>query len=183
MFQPANRDTGSAVSLFRARGFTLVELTVTLVVVAILAVALVPRSPERQINLSAQADQLASDIRYTQSIAMTQGQRYRINFNVIPAGIDDPANTYRIATRTSGVVTHPHTGTSAAIAMGMGITLSSTTDAFIVFDGRGTPYTDTVFPGGTLLAADAVVTLTADGQTQQVRISPQTGRVVRVIVP
>lgn len=169
MLQPANRDTGSAVPPFRARGFTLVELTVTLIVVAILAVALLPRSPERQINLSVQADQLASDIRYTQSIAMAQGQRFRINFDV-------PTNSYRIVTRTGGFVTHPHTATNAAIAMGIGITLSSTTNAFIVFDGRGTPYSDTVLPG-TPLAADAVVTLAADGQTQLVRISPQTGRV------
>ncbi len=177
MLQPANRDTGNAVPApFRARGFTLVELTVTLVVVAILAVALLPRSPERQINLSAQADQLASDIRYTQSLAMTHGQRFRINFNV------NPTNTYQIDNLT-GVppVIHPHTGNSGSIPIpiiGTGITLTGATFPFIVFDGRGTPY-DNI---GTLLAADAVVTLTADGQTTRVLISPQTGR-VRVTAP
>ncbi len=168
MLQPANRDTGSAVPPCRARGFTLVELTVTLVVVAILAVAMLPRSPERQINLSVQADQLASDIRYTQSLAMTHGQRFRINFNAASYLIDN----------LTGVpaVIHPHTGTAAAILLGNGITLA-TTNAFIVFDGRGTPYNTAVLPG-TLLAADAIITLTASGQTQLVRISPQTGRVL-----
>jgi MSHA pilin protein MshC len=169
MLQPANCDTGSAAPPCRARGFTLVELTITLVVVAIMAVAMLPRSPERQINLSAQADQLASDIRYTQSLAMTHGQRFRINFN---------AASYLIDTAAGGAVTHPHTGNTAAIDLGNGITLSATTFPFIVFDGRGTPY-DNI---GTLLAADAVVTLTADGQTTWVLISPQTGR-VRVAVP
>lgn len=177
MLQPANRDTGSAAPApFRVRGFTLVELTASLVVVAILAVAMLPRSPERQINLGVQADQLASDIRYTQSIAMAQGQRFRINFNV------NPTNSYQIVTRTGlATVTHPHTGNPAAITMGIGITLTSATFPFIVFDGRGTPFTDAVSPG-TPLAVDAVVTLTADGQTTRVLISPQTGR-VRVTSP
>ena len=73
-------------------------------------------------------------------------------------------------------VIHPHTGIAAAILLGNGITLA-TTNAFIVFDGRGTPYNTAVLPG-TLLAADAIITLTASGQTQLVRISPQTGRVL-----
>jgi prepilin-type N-terminal cleavage/methylation domain-containing protein len=151
-------------------GFTLMEMVAVILLVSILSFAMISRMSNKGIELAAQVDQLAGDIRYTQSLAMTQGQRFRIDFNT-------GANTYQILTQAGGAVTHPVTGGSGAISLGNGITYSAVSNAVIVFDGLGRPYSNTATPG-TLLGADAVITLVADGEMNSVRISPQTGRVV-----
>ena len=83
----------------RQSGFTLVELMAVLIITAILAAFLIPRFSDQPINLAAQAEQLASDIRYVQSLSMTQGQRYRIN---LVAG-----STYSMADAIPVLVPHP----------------------------------------------------------------------------
>lgn len=152
----------------RAQGFTLVELVSVLLLIAILTVVAVDQWPGSAINLSAQVDQLLNDIRYTQSLAMNRGQRYRINF---------AADHYWI-TNIDGTVTYPFPVNGATeVTLNSGITLT-TTDGFLVFDGNGVPYTTTTSPG-TPLAADAVITLSADGTTNTLTISPETGRVLK----
>ena len=148
------------------QGWTLIELVVVIVLIATLALIIMMHWPGTGINLEAEAQQLASDIRYTQALAMTQGQRYRTNFT---------ATDYGIATRTGTAVPHPVTGTNT-VALATGITLSSTFP-YLVFDGKGSPYTDTALPG-TALTADAVLTVSGGGNSITVRISPQTGRVL-----
>jgi MSHA pilin protein MshC len=152
------------------RGFTLVELIMVLVLLGIVAVFVIPRTPGKSIEARAQADQLASDIRYVQSLSMTHGERYRINFNV--AG-----NSYQLATQVGVAVAHPATGTTAPIALRGGVAFQSTTNSLLVFDGKGTPYSDAATPG-TPLAANAVITLRADSDTRTVTVSPETGRVI-----
>ncbi len=147
-------------------GWTLIELAVVMVIITIVSLVVVMRWPGEGINLEAQAQQLASDIRYTQALAMTRGERYRINFT---------AGNYGIAIRTGTAVPHPVIGTNT-ISFPAGIALSSPS-SFIVFDGQGSPYTDATLPG-TALAADAVISLSGGGSTINVRISPQTGRVL-----
>lgn len=151
-------------------GFTLVELVVILVLVAFLAFAAIPRHQDRgAINVSALAEQLASDIRYTQSLAMTSGQRNRINL---------AAASYQITTSAGVPVVHPATGSSAAISLS-NASLSGynppLTNSYIAFDGKGIPYTDVV---GASLGANATITLNSAGSTRQIVISPQTGRVI-----
>jgi len=148
-------------------GFSLVELIVTIVLMSILAFAVLGRWSNQTVNLSAQAEQLAGDIRYTQSLAMTGGQRYRIDIN---AG----AGSYQIVTEAGGPVIHPATNTTAPIALPAGVTISATTNAQIIFDGRGRPYSAPL----TLLAADAVITLAGVAETRAVRVNPNTGRVI-----
>ena len=60
-------------------GFTLVELIVTLLVIAVIAVIAAPKMSSEQVSVATEAEQLAGDIRYVQTLAMTQAQRYRIN--------------------------------------------------------------------------------------------------------
>ena len=57
----------------RTVGFSLIELTVVIVVLSILAAVFVPRTNTGAIVLSTQIEQFAADIRYVQSLAMTQG--------------------------------------------------------------------------------------------------------------
>lgn len=150
------------------RGFTVVELVVILVLVVILAFTVIPRYQDKgAINVSALAEQLASDIRYTQSLAMTSGQRNRINL---------AAASYQITTSAGMPVAHPATGSTVAISLSnVSLTLSGLSNSYIAFDGKGIPYTDVA---GTVLSANATITLNSSDSTRQVVVSPQTGRVI-----
>jgi prepilin-type N-terminal cleavage/methylation domain-containing protein len=152
-------------------GFTVLELIVVLLVVGVLAAALMPRSTDRAVSVGAQADQLANDIRYVQSMAMTQGQRYRINLT---------ATTYAIFA-VSGSVAQPHpaTGSTTPVDLAAGVTITipptNLPNSLIAFDGRGIPYTDSA--ATTLLAANGVITFIGTGGSNTLTISPQTGTV------
>jgi prepilin-type N-terminal cleavage/methylation domain-containing protein len=162
----------NAVSLkMKHSGFSMIELIVVLLVVGILAASLLPRSTDRAISIGASADQLAGDIRYVQSMAMTQGQRYYINFT---------ATTYAFFAVSGAVAQiHPATGSTTPIPLATGVTITipptNLPNSLIAFDGRGIPYTDAA--ATTLLAADAVITLTGAGGSNTVTISDQTGAV------
>lgn len=139
-----------------------------MLIISILAVSVIMRSPGQIINVAAQADQIIGDIRYTQSLAMTHGQRFRINFS---------ANSYSISS-LDGVTLYPQPASGASTTtLNNGITLASTY-AFLAFDTNGAPYTDAVLPG-TALAADEVITLSSAGDSSSIRVSAQTGRVIR----
>ncbi|MEX2163359.1 MAG: GspH/FimT family pseudopilin [Sulfuricaulis sp.] len=161
----------SRIQSTRYGGFTLMELVVIIVLVAILAFTVVPRYLSKgSIDVSIMAEQLANDIRFTQSLAMTSGNGNRINLT---------AAAYQITTSSGGPVVHPVTGSSAPISMN-NVSLSGynppLTNNYVAFDGKGVPYTDVA--ASTALAAAASITLTAGGNTRTVMISPQTGRVI-----
>lgn len=149
----------------------MVELVVIILLVGILAFTAIPRFLNKSvIDVSVMAEQLANDIRYTQSLAMTSGQRNRINLT---------ASTYQITTSSGGLLTHPVTGTTSPISLN-GVTLSGwnppLTNNYVAFDGRGAPYS--LVTSSTGLASNATITLTAGGHTRTVVISPETGRVI-----
>ena len=152
----------------RAQGFTLVELVSVLLLTAILAAVAMNQWPGAGINLAAQADRLQSDIRYAQSLAMNRGQRYRLNLAADHYWISDAGGSVTVALPGSG---------AAVVTLSNGITLSSAY-GFLVFDGKGAPYTTADTPG-TPLAADAVITLSADGDSRTLSISPETGHVLK----
>ena len=159
----------SGIRSFAESGFTFVELVAIVVLVAILAFTAIPRYLNQgAIDVSAKADQLASDIRYTQSLAMTTGQRNRINL---------AAASYQITTSSGTPLVHPATGSAAAIPLG-GVSLSGynppLTNNYVAFDAKGVPYTDVA---GTALTSNASITLSESGSTRTVTVSPQTGRV------
>ena len=149
------------------KGFTLIELVMVIVLLGTLAVLASMRTPGDGINVVARAEQLASDIRYTQSLAMSRGQRYRINFT---------ASDYQITDIT---------GTSPQQSPGTGLNMTSLTPAvlsgynppltnnYVAFDSLGVPYTAPTVAQ----AALATLTLTSGGQTATVTVAPQTGRV------
>lgn len=155
----------------KSTGFSLLELVVVISVIAILAASLIPRISSDALTIAAQAEQVASDIRYTQSLAMTQGQRYRVNF---------PSTTTYTITDTSGVATFsPGAGNTSAVTLQQSavITLPPTNlaNSLVAFDGRGIPYTDA--GATTVLASAATITLTQGSSTRTITIQPQTGRV------
>ncbi len=152
----------------RANGFTLIQLVIVIIVISILAFSAMGRLADTGLSLSAQAQQLASDIRLAQSMAMTQGKRFGIQINATPT------NTYVLVDQNGTAnVTHPVTGNVQPIGLASTVT---TTNTLIEFDGKGKPYTDTASPG-TALAGLATITLTKNGQSVAVTIQNETGKV------
>ncbi len=158
-----------------ACGFTLTEVVVVIVVIAIISVIALPRMGNDPILVSTQAEQLARDIRYVQTLAMTQGQKYLIDF---------PSNTnYEFRDSLGAVVRHPLDG-SLAITLGGGVTLAlqlplAPVGNAIGFNGLGVPYSVTA-PGtfNGPLTAQATLTLDKGGTSQQkITVDPETGKV------
>lgn len=161
----------------RMRGFTLIELVVVLLLVGILAIFAVPRMSQNTIELSGQAEQVARDVRYAQTLSMTRGAalgsqgRYCIFFTATGYQLRNNANSY--ATPCSTAVNHPATGSTAAIVLSgsTAVSTANLTGGYAEFDTKGQP---TSF---TAPAANATITLTATGGPRTVVISPVTGKV------
>lgn len=155
----------------RNAAFTLIELIIVIVIISVLATIAVTRWPGTRINLNSQTQQIASDIRYTQTLAMSRAQDYRLNLT---------ATSYSITTGSGAPVNNPITGntiTNLPTAPAITITIPPTNlpNNLIAFDSRGTPYTNATTT--TALASAAVITLTSGGNTMTITIQPETGRV------
>ena len=90
----------------RQTGFSLIELVTIIVVISILMVVALINWPGKVLNLDAQAYQLASDIRYAQSLSMTRGQRFRISM------IND---RYTLLDQSGAPYSHPVAGANAVM--------------------------------------------------------------------
>lgn len=152
-----------------AAGFSIVQLIVVIIIISILAVFSVSRWAAT-ITPTAGAEQLASDIRYTQSLAMTHGQRFRITFI--------GANSYSISTITGTVVPSSVTGANTVVldnAAFYGV-ISNLPNSLIAFDGQGIPYTNA--GATTPLAATATIQIVVGNSAIRViQITQTTGRV------
>ncbi len=162
------RESSSLLRRGRFLGFSAIELVVVILLVGILAVFAAPRWIGTQVlTLPATTAQLAANIRYTQSLAMSQGQRYRINLT---------ATTYQITDMVGGSVLQPVVGGTAPVTIA-GVTLTGfnppLTNNYVAFDTKGVPYISAT----AVLAGAATITLTAGAETGSIVIAPETGRV------
>lgn len=150
-------------------GFTLLELVIVIIVLSIISTVVLFNWPGMTVNVGGQAQQLANDIRYTQALAMSKGQRYYL--------IKQSSTTYQIKS-TSGSTVLLALG-NTTMTLNSGITFGSFTNLpnnLIAFDGKGAPYTDTGSPG-TALSSTATMALVSGSNTKTISISPETGRV------
>lgn len=151
-------------------GISLIELSVVLVIVGVItAMATIPFASTGS-SLNSQADRLASDIRYVQFLSMSLNERFRINF----------ASGQYTFTELDGVtpIYHPSTGSSVEnLDSGIALTIPvNVTNNYIVFDSKGKPYVDDQDPGDELVDT-ATFTLQLGGQSKQIVITPETGKV------
>ena len=151
----------------RMKGFTIVELVVILVLLAIVAVLVAPSLSTTAITLPAVATRVAETIRYTQSLSMSQGQRYRLNFT---------ASTLQITDMGGVAIMQPMTNSTAAVSLSP-VVLSGYSpplvNGYVAFDTRGVPYVSAT----TALVGNATITLTSGVDTTNLVIKPETGGV------
>jgi prepilin-type N-terminal cleavage/methylation domain-containing protein len=148
-------------------GFTLTEMVIVLLVLAVISAIVWPKQESDPLLVASQAEQLAGDIRYVQSISMSQGQRYLLRVLT--------STTYELEAKGGAQIPHP-TGVPSPITLSSAITMTASPTNFIGFDGQGIPYTD--INVSSQLGATATITLTRNAATRKVTITPETGRVL-----
>jgi prepilin-type N-terminal cleavage/methylation domain-containing protein len=148
------------------KGFTLIELVIAIIILVIIAGAvMLIKWPSSRVELDIKAEQVASDIRYTQSLSMAMNKRYRIYFYT---------NDYSIKDHNDVSTIHPATHTENNIPLGSGITFTKPpTPNCIAFDGKGAPRDCNT---GNLLG-DSTVSLADNTKTATITILQTTGYV------
>ncbi len=139
-------------------GFNLIELTLVLVVLAIITTTVIPRVDLSDNSVGTQAERLARDIRHLQSLAMQQETTLTL---------DVSSNGYSV--RESGVIiTDPTSQQIFSVNLEYGVTLSGIdTD----FDSWARPLT-----GGALLTAARSFVLTGNGgKSVTIQVDPVSG--------
>lgn len=152
-------------------GVTLLELIMVMMILAIIAVGVVPlMSLGEQTQVYAAADRLAADLNYARHLAITRGESITVRFYPI-------LEKYQIED-SDGVIDNPVTKQSYEVDFPNDKRLSSVDIVQVNFDltykvrfdYQGAPYNG----WGTSLNSGQV-TLRADSETQYVTVEPVTG--------
>ena len=155
-------------------GFTLIEITVVLVLMAIIAAYVIGRSiGTQQIDLAAQTDKIRNQIRYAQSMAMKQSDEIW--------GITSNSNQYWMFKRVIGppiidtLVIMPGEQNAQITLSDMGI--DSLTNFILFFDRIGKPYREYDTTQKTSLDNPLTIVVSAGTQSRDIRVIPETGLV------
>jgi prepilin-type N-terminal cleavage/methylation domain-containing protein len=155
------------------QGFTLIEITIVLVLMAIIAAYVIGRSVgPGQIDLAAQTDKIRNQIRYVQAMAMKQSDAIW--------GITSNTNQYWMFRRVTGV---PVTDTPVILPgeQNAQITLAdlgidSLTAFTLFFDRLGKPYTAyNAENNNSPLNNPLTIIVSAGTQSRSLRLMPETG--------
>ena len=149
------------------RGFTLVEVTVVVVLIGIIAAVVFARSISTDpINLVGQVDKIRNHIRYAQSMAMKLNEEWVISCD---------ATQYWLSDNTLTAVKLPGATTDQISLADLGVSMT----AFAVyFDPLGIPYhsyvdkdnNNPVTPGN-----PRVITISAGSESHTLTVTPETG--------
>jgi Tfp pilus assembly protein FimT len=161
------------------RGYTLIEMTVIIVIIAILALMsfIAVSASIKAGRLSSASDRIVSDLRYAQSQANAYGEWYGVRFDV------DPVNTYTIYSTTGtsdSVADNPSkrvTNFIVNVQTDSNLTITSVNIAGgnkVEFSPLGTPYNDKT---GSAIASEGQVVISNGSSTRTIRITPNTGRI------
>ena len=168
-------------------GFTLIEITAVLVLMAIIVAYVIGRSiGTEQIDLAGQTDKIRTQIRYAQAMAMKRGNDskiwgikfdptpvdeywlFSVNIPVVGGDEDSPPNQITFPGEQNQIV---------SASDGVDITIASN---LLYFDRLGKPYTqytDIDDPTNIELAAPFIINLSGSGQNRTITVTPETGLV------
>ena len=178
----------------RQQGFTLIEITAVLVLMAIVAAYVIGRSVTTdQVDIVGQTDRLRNQIRFAQASAMKQSSHiwgiksdnateqywlFAIELDrenpdeepdIEPGEEDLPANRRTFPGENSDIIAFAD------------LELDDITPPFtLFFDRVGIPYTTYISqnsPGNVPLGNDLNITVSAGGQTRNITVTPETGMV------
>lgn len=165
----------------RAGGFTLVELLMLIMVIAVMAVSLSTRtSPLVPARLAGAGEKMIADMNHARRLAMTEYRRYAVDFTDASYRIRYiAADGEENGSEVMADVACPHTGHGeyARDFSGEGITLSADFNGTprVMFGSFGRPFD----AAGEELDGDGLVTLAYRGRTLTVRVVRETGSVIR----
>jgi len=162
-----------SVSMCRTRaGFTLVEILIVVVVIAIAALVVVPLAGSAAgIQIRSAANMIAADLEYAKSMAISRGQTFSVVF-------DKNTETYRIEDQAGNVVQHPvRKGFDYVVNLpGAGL---DKVDIFDVdFDSTGEvrfDYLGSPYNGNNNPLNSGVVTLRSGSSVATINVEPVTG--------
>lgn len=157
----------------RAGGFTIVELVVVMVIIAIAAMIAIPMiSSAGSVQIRAAANMIASDLEYAKSMAISRQQNYSVAF-------DTTNDSYEMRDAGGAVIGHP-------VKKGFDYVMDFRNDSRldkvdidtasfgstseVIFDYLGSPY-----DGDSNPLNSGVVTLQASGVVMTVSVEPITG--------
>jgi MSHA pilin protein MshC len=145
------------------RGFSLVELVVTMILVGILAAVAIPRLNTRVFDAQGYFDEVRATVRFAQKDAIAKRRNVCLTFASGTLTLNySPSDAAPAA--CSGNLTSPRGATPFVVTAPAGITLAATTSP-LRFDGLGRPS-----------AGPVTVTVTGDG-TRSFTIQAETGYV------
>ncbi len=142
------------------RGFTLLELILVVLLLALLSVYAANQWSQDNAVLGSQADRLADTVRRIQTLAMTRGQRLTLN---IAASND----RYYVRDAANNIIVNPVSGAPYTVLIEGNTSL---TGADTQFDGLGRPVS-----GGALLVAPVNYVLSTATRSSTVSVAPISG--------
>ena len=167
--------------ILSCRGFTLVELCLTISLLAILGIAAIPSFQNTGgAECRSAAEKIASDITYMRRLSMARHNNYFLNFNA--AGNSYAAFYYSPSTPlVTTAITDPLTQETFSINFatlpGMtGVDITSANingNSIIAFNSDGYP----LDMGGTMLASAATIVVSKGGVTRTIRVEAYSGEV------
>lgn len=156
-----------ARTALRCRGFTLVELIITILLIGIFsAVMVINISAKIGHSVTTQADQLRRDLSHIQLLAISRSSRLRLLVN---SGGYTVVACATSACSTTNALTDPATGENFSVTLTDGVTLSPS-GSTLDFDSMGRPQS-----GGSLMATNRTYTLSGSGRSVWVTVLPVTG--------
>lgn len=159
-----------ALLMKKNRGFTLFELVIVIIILAIIAIIPRLRWSESTLNLDTQTVTFIINLRYAQSLSMSRNERCRLKITL--------PDSYDLQDSHAAHLSIPAMNSTDTATLNNNIsfgTLTNITDT-IIFDSKGVPYSD-LNPETPISDFITIVLQNNSVQTRAVKVTPYTGKV------